>query len=50
MQTKLIYSKEDTIDDSYLVRVLKFQMVDTNGIVNTPYCGKTTINNYQLRR
>lgn len=34
MQTKLIYSKEDTIDDSYLVRVLKFQMVDTNGIVN----------------
>lgn len=50
MQTKLIYSKEDTIDDSYLVRVLKFQIVDTNGIVNTPYCGKTTINNYQLRR
>lgn len=50
MQTKLIYSKEDTIDDSYLVRVLKFQIVDTNGIANTPYCGKTTINNYQLRR
>lgn len=50
MQTKLIYSKEDTIDDSYLVRVLKFQMVDTNSIVNTPYCGKTTINNYRLRR
>ena len=50
MQTKLIYSKEDTIDDSYLVRVLKFQMVDTNGIVNTPYCGKTTINKYPIRR
>lgn len=50
MQTKLIYSKEDTIEDSYLVRVLKFQMVNTNSIVNTSYCGKTTINNYRLRQ
>lgn len=50
MQTHLISSKESTTDNNYLVRTLVFQVVDTNGIVKTPYGQKTTINNYQLRR
>lgn len=50
MQTHLVSSKESMTDNNYLVRTLVFQVIDTNGIVNTPYGGKTTINNYQLRR
>jgi len=50
MQTHLISSKESTTDNNYLVRTLVFQMVDTNGIANTPYGGKTSFNNYQLRK
>ena len=50
MQTHLISSKESTTDNNYLVRTLVFQVVDTNGIVNTPYGGKTSFNNYQLRK
>lgn len=50
MQTHLISSKESTTDNNYLVRTLVFQVVDTNGIVNTPYGGKTSFNNYQFRK
>ena len=50
MQTHLISSKESTTNNNYLVRTLVFQMVDTNGIANTPYGGKTSFNNYQLRK
>ena len=49
MQTHLVASKESTTDSNYLVRTLIFQIVDTNGIVNTQN-GKTSITNYQLRR
>lgn len=49
MQTHLVSSRESTTDNNYLVRTLVFQVVDTNGIVQT-INGKTTINNYQLRR
>lgn len=49
MQTHLISSKESTTDNNYLVRTLVFQVIDTNGIVKTVN-GKTSINNYQLRR
>lgn len=49
MQTHLISSKESTTDNNYLVRTLVFQVVDTNGIVNTTN-GKTSLSNYQLRR
>lgn len=50
MQTHLISSKESTIDTNYLVRTLVFQLVDTNGIVNSSYDGHSSINNFQLRR
>ena len=50
MQTHLISSKESTTDTNYLVRTLVFQLVDTNGIVNSPYGGQSSLNNYQLRR
>ena len=50
MQTHLISSKESTIDTNYLVRTLVFQLVDTNGIVNSSYGGHSSINNFQLRR
>lgn len=49
MQTHLVSSKESTTDNNYLVRTLVFQVVDTNGIVNTTN-GKTSLSNYQLRR
>lgn len=49
MQTHLISSKEFTIDNNYLARTLVFQVIDTNGIVNTTN-GKTSLSNYQLRR
>ena len=49
MQTHLVSSEESTIDNNYLVRILVFQVIDTNGIVNTTN-GKTSLSNYQLRR
>ena len=45
MQTKLISSKESTTDTNYLVRTLVFQILDLNGIVNTPYGSETHIRN-----
>lgn len=53
MRAKLIYDKESTTDTHYITRTLTFQLADTNGIVNTPYNGKsgsTMVNNYQTRR
>lgn len=49
MQTHLVSSKESTTDNNYLVRTLVFQVIDTNGIVNTTN-GKISLSNYQLRR
>ena len=49
MQTHIISSKESTTDTNFLVRTLVFQLVDTNGIVETN--GKnTSIINYNVRR
>ena len=49
MQTHIISSKESTTDSNYLVRTLVFQLVDTNGIVETN--GRnTSIINYNVRR
>ena len=45
MQAHLISSKESVTDSNYLVRTLIFQIVDTNGIVNTPYGDETYIRN-----
>lgn len=45
MQTKLISSKESTTDNNYLVRTLVFQILDLNGVVNTPYREETYIRN-----
>ena len=45
MQTHLISSKESVTDNNYLVRTLVFQVLDLNGIVNTPYGDKTYIRN-----
>lgn len=45
MQTKLISSKESTTDNNYLVRTLVFQVLDLNGIINTPYGKETYIRN-----
>ena len=45
MQTHLISSKESVTDNNCLVRTLIFQIVDTNGIVNTPYGNETYIRN-----
>lgn len=50
MRTHIISSKESTTDNNYIVRTLVFQLVDTNGIINTPYKGKTMVNNFQLRK
>lgn len=50
MQTKLISCKEGLTDNNYLSRTLVFQIADVNGITNTPFNGKTTINNYAIRR
>ena len=49
MQTHIISSKESTTDNNFLVRTLVFQLVDTNGIVETN--GRnTSIINYNVRR
>lgn len=45
MQTHLISSKESVTDSNYLVRTLIFQVLDLNGIVNTPYGDETYIRN-----
>lgn len=50
MQTHLVASKESTTDSNYLVRTLIFQIVDTNGIVNTSYNGSTSVDNYKVRK
>ncbi len=50
MQTHLVASKESTTDSNYLVRTLIFQIVDTNGIVNTSYSGSTSVDNYKVRK
>ena len=49
MQTHIISSKESTTDNNFIVRTLVFQLVDTNGIVETN--GRnTSIINYNVRR
>ena len=45
MQTHLISSKESVTDNNYLVRTLIFQVLNLNGIVNTPYGDETYIRN-----
>jgi hypothetical protein len=50
MQTHLVSNKESSTDSNYIVRTLIFQIPDLNGLVNTPYDGKTGMNNYKLRR
>lgn len=50
MQAHIISSKESLTDNNFLTRTIVFQILDTNGIVNTPLGGKTkTINNHVLR-
>ena len=49
MQTHLISSKEAITDTNYVTKTLIFQLVDTNGILNTINGIPSTIN-YQLRR
>lgn len=48
-QTHIISAKESTTDNNYLVRTIIFQLVDTNGIVDS-FKGKTSIHNYKVRR
>lgn len=50
MHTKLITNKESMTDNNFVVRTLIFQIKDVNGITNTPFGGKTIINNYKVRR
>ena len=45
MQAKLISSKESTTDNNYVCRTITFQVLDLNGIVNTPYGQETQIRN-----
>ena len=45
MQATLISSKESTTDNNYICRTLTFQVLDLNGIVNTPYGQETQIRN-----
>lgn len=49
-QVHIISTKESLTDTHFLTRTLIFQLVDTNGLVNTPYGGKTQTINYQVRR
>lgn len=49
MQTHIVSSKESTTDSNFIVRTLVFQLVDTNGIVETKN-GITSVNNYKVRR
>lgn len=50
MQTYLVSDRESTTDNNYLVRTLVFQLTDLNSKVQTPYCGKTSKVNFQVRR
>lgn len=50
MQTHLVSCKESMTDNNYIVRTLVFQLTDVNGLTQTPYNGKTTTNNYKVRR
>lgn len=50
MKARLISSRESTTDTHYVVRTLVFRIVDTNGYYTTPYGGKTSVNNYNLRK
>ncbi|MDY5212831.1 hypothetical protein [Intestinibacter sp.] len=45
LQTKLVSSKESTIDNNYVVRTLLFQIYDSNSIVYTPYGENSYIRN-----
>lgn len=45
LQTKLVSSKESTIDNNYVVRTLVFQIYDSNSIVCTPYKEDSYIRN-----
>lgn len=45
LQTKLVSSKESTIDSNYVVRTLVFQIYDSNSIVCTPYKEDSYIRN-----
>lgn len=45
MQAKLISSKESTTDNNYIVKTLVFQILELNGIVNTPFKSETCIRN-----
>lgn len=47
-QTHLVSNKESTTDNNYLVRTLIFQLVDTNGIVDSK--NGTSVQNYKVRR
>lgn len=50
MQVHIISSKESLTDNNYVTRTIIFQLVDTNGITQTPYGGKTQTVNWQHRR
>ena len=45
LQTKLVSSKESTIDNNYVVRTLLFQIYDPNSTVYTPYGENSYIRN-----
>ena len=45
LQTKLVSSKESTIDNNYVVRTLLFQIYDSNSTVYTPYGKNSYIRN-----
>lgn len=45
LQTKLVSSKESTIDNNYVVRTLLFQIYDSNSTVYTPYGENSYIRN-----
>jgi hypothetical protein len=49
-QVHIISNKESTTDNKYIVRAVILQLTDVNSITNTPYNGKTSVMNYQLRR
>ncbi len=45
MEAKLIYSRESLTDNTYLTRVLKFEIEDLNGISYTPFKEESYIRN-----
>ena len=50
MQLKLVYNKESITDNNYVVRTLRLESSEINGITETRYGGKTMVNNYKIRR